>query len=231
MSSPIRPLAGPYFVVGHDNTNGRPLLDIVKAATEGGVNIIQLREKALEAGPLLEETRQISKYLQKVLNETGTRPIFLIDDRVDVALFARNQGLLVDGVHVGQTDLPVLAVRELLGPDAIIGLSCRNVGVIEQAGKAQDQGQRPIDYLGMGPVHTTQSKPGIPDGMGFSQWEVLRETAKEALPGVPCFGIGGITPDDAGPLKEVGADGYCCITYISHAQDTLEAATQFSSAW
>ena len=110
-----------YLVVGPENTMGRPVSDIVRAAVQAGFTCVQIRSKTASARELIALTGQAAA----VLAEEGCseRAALLVDDRLDVVLAARKQGIKVDGVHVGQSDIPPEICRAFLGEDAIVGLS------------------------------------------------------------------------------------------------------------
>ena len=132
-----------YLVVGPENTKGRPVSAIVREAVEAGFTCVQIRSKQASALEMIELTRQAADVIAKA---GKTKEVTLVvDDRLDVVLAARKQGINVDGIHVGQTDIPVSVCREYLGEDAIIGLSARTDELLEYVRNA-DVSQ--IDYFG-----------------------------------------------------------------------------------
>ncbi|MGI6678932.1 MAG: thiamine phosphate synthase [Dehalobacterium sp.] len=143
-----------YFVVGPENTKGRPVAPVIKDAVEGGFTCVQIRSKVASAQELIEITRQASY----VIAEAGKSDdvTLLVNDRLDVVLAARKQGIKVDGIHVGQSDIPVDVCREYLGDDSIVGLSARTHELLEYI-KTADVSL--IDYFGAGPLHETTTKP------------------------------------------------------------------------
>lgn len=174
----------------------------VEAALEGGVTVLQLREKELPLGRTLEAGR----LLRRLTRERGVP--FIVNDRVDLA-----QVLEADGVHLGQDDLPVPAARRLLGQGAIIGLSA---GTPQEARAGERQG---ASYLGVGSVFPTPSKPEAGQPIGP---EGLRRVA--GATSLPVVGIGGITAERAGEVVDAGARGVAVISAILAASDTREAA-------
>ena len=118
-----------YLVLGPENTLGRPVADVVAQAIAAGFTCVQVRSKECSARELISCTAQASE----VIRQAGAqdRVALLIDDRLDAVYAARQQGVKVDGVHVGQTDIPVEACRALLGPDAVVGLSARADEMLE----------------------------------------------------------------------------------------------------
>ena len=118
-----------YLIVGPENTHGRPVADIVRVALSSGFTCLQLRSKVATARDMLALTRACAD----VRAELGRadRVALLIDDRLDLVLAARELGIPVDGVHVGQTDVPPDLCRQLLGPDAIVGLSAPRTELLQ----------------------------------------------------------------------------------------------------
>lgn len=143
-----------YFVVGPDDTKGRPVADVVATALRGGATFIQLRAKHADARDLTATAEAIAA----VIAQAGKADTvaFVIDDRVDAAWQCRELGIKVDGVHIGQDDMAPGQARALLGPDAIIGLSAETLPHIKAANALSDG---TIDYIGAGPLHYTATKP------------------------------------------------------------------------
>lgn len=190
-----------YLVTDPDLIGERALLDVVMRAVAGGVTLVQLRDKRVDARPLLEA----AKALGAALAPRGV-PL-LVNDRVDVA---RAAGV---GCHVGQTDLPVEAAREILGPDAILGVS------IDQVEQARAVDPEHVDYLAYGPFAPTATKPDAGAPIGVAGLAEVR-----ALTALPLVAIGGL---DAGNLKgaiQAGADGIAVVRAILAAADPEAAA-------
>ncbi len=176
-----------------------------RMALQGGARIIQLRDKEAT-------TRQLVEYAQALRALTREyHALLIINDRLDVALAVE-----ADGVHLGQDDLPVPLARRLAGEEFIIGVSAETV---DEAVRAEAEG---ADYLGVGPMFATATKPdaGTPVGP-----ERLREIKRHVR--IPVFGIGGITLANAPQVREAGADGICVISAILTAPDPVEATRQF----
>lgn len=110
-----------YFVVGPQDCKGRPVTDVVDDALRGGATFIQLRAKNADAKDITEMARDIAQVIKN--SGKSDSVAFVIDDRVDVVWQARDKGIKVDGVHIGQTDMEPQEARALLGEDAIVGLS------------------------------------------------------------------------------------------------------------
>jgi len=198
LSSPLL-----YLVTDRDLARGRPLLEVVAQAVEGGVNIVQIREKTLSTRAFIEEAREIQAYLKP----KGI-PL-LINDRVDVAL-----AIGADGVHLGQSDMPYPLARKLLGPKALIGLSVDTQEELLQAESSD------VDYLGIGPVYPTATKTdhkGFLWGTEGLRW--ARSHSRHRL-----IAIGGINETNAFEVAKTGVDGIAVVSAIVSAQDPREAA-------
>jgi thiamine-phosphate pyrophosphorylase len=192
-----------YLVTQEDLSDGRSTESIVDAAIEGGVDVVQVREKHRSARTQLE----VAEALREPTAEADV-PL-LINDRLDIALAAD-----ADGVHLGDDDLPVSVAREQLGDEAIIG---RSVSTVEAAREAEAAG---ADYLGVGAVYTTDSKDvdDEENGIGLAAVEAIDEAVD-----IPFVGIGGVTPERAPDVVEAGADGIAVITAITEADDPEQA--------
>ena len=145
-----------YAVTDRHWLDGRRLIDVVRESLDGGVTMVQLREKTLEEGKFLEEAKE----LQTLCRERGVP--FLVNDNVEIA-----REMNADGVHVGQSDMEAQDVRAILGPDKILGVSAQTV---EQAVLAEKHG---ADYLGVGAVFPTGSIPVVAIG-GITQENVAK---------------------------------------------------------
>ncbi len=181
---------------------GASLSDVVAAAVKGGVTAVQLREKALDVVAFAELGRAIKELLEPL----GV-PL-IINDHVEVAA-----AVGADGLHVGQSDLPAEAARFLLGPNAIIGLS---ITAIDQVGK-RDAGF--VDYLGVGPIFATPTKPDAAAPMGLEGLAAVR-----AMSTLPIVAIGGISQANAAQAIAAGADGIAVVSAIMGAADPEAAA-------
>jgi thiamine-phosphate pyrophosphorylase len=198
-----------YFVMGTANCSGRDPVYVLEEAIEGGITMFQLREKgagALEGDALL----RLAADLQTVCRKHSIP--FIVNDDVLLA-----QTLNADGIHVGQDDEPVAALRSLLGPHAIIGVSAHTP---DEAARACADG---ADYLGIGPVFPTGSKPDAKAPSGTTLIERLRALS---LP-LPLVAIGGITAQTAPDIIAAGADGVAVISAIAAAPSPRAAAAAF----
>ncbi|HEY1827011.1 MAG TPA: thiamine phosphate synthase [Acidimicrobiales bacterium] len=189
-------------------TPDRPdLAEFVEACVDGGVDIVQLRDKVLEAKPMLARARVV----QQVCASHGVP--FILNDRPDLAL-----ELGADGVHVGQDDAPVALARRLLGDDAIIGLSTHSES--DLTGALDED----VSYLSAGPVEMTPTKPGRP-GTGLAY---LSSAAARAE--VPVFVTGGVTPDKVPALAGAGARHFVVVRYLTESDDPRGAASRLRLA-
>ena len=217
-----------YLVVGPENTSGRPVAQIVKDAVEAGFTCVQIRSKAASARELIELTRQAAD----VIAEPGRakQVTLLVDDRLDVVLAARKQGIHVDGIHVGQSDIPVEVCREYLGSDSVIGLSARTHELIDYM-KTADASL--IDYFGVGPLHQTGTKPdcGLDrDGKVVTRsFSDIAELAK--ISPIPITVGGGVKLTDLPKLARTGADGFFVVAAVAGADDPKAAAAELVKAW
>ncbi|HEY8392864.1 MAG TPA: thiamine phosphate synthase [Capillibacterium sp.] len=217
-----------YLVIGPENTKGRPVAAIIKEAVAAGFTCVQIRSKVAAARELIELTRQAAR----VLAEDGKAEevALLVDDRLDVVLAARQAGIKVDGIHVGQSDIPVAVCREYLGEDSIVGLSARTHDLLEYVKTADVSG---IDYFGAGPVHETKTKPDCglgPDGRVITRsFEELAELARVSPR--PVVVGGGVKLADIPPLAQTGVDGFFVVTAVTEADDPGLAAAELVQAW
>ncbi|WP_254767866.1 thiamine phosphate synthase [Salinilacihabitans rarus] len=199
-----------YLVTQASLSAGRSTPEVVRAAIEGGIDVVQLREKGTDARRRYELGRELRE-------RTAAAGVDLIvNDRVDLA-----EAVDADGVHLGQSDLPVHVARDLLGPDAVVGCSAATVAAAERA--VADG----ADYLGVGAVYGTDSKDveeGT-DGIGTERVAAIAE----AVP-VPVVGIGGITAENAGAVVEAGATGVAVISEITAAADPTAATAALAAA-
>ncbi|GAA4366193.1 thiamine phosphate synthase [Paeniglutamicibacter cryotolerans] len=207
---------GIYLVADSASTAGRPLTEIVAAAVAGGAQTIQLRCKDMAAGSFLDEVLTAAR-------AASGRARILVNDRVDVFLAARAAGAQVHGVHIGQSDLPPALVRAMIGPDSVLGLSASTPEELDAA-HALPAGT--IDYLGIGAVRATPTKPDHPQPLGFDG--LAAATARCTLPTVA---IGGIGTGDATQLIAAGTNGMAVVRAICAADDPRGAIAELIAEW
>jgi thiamine-phosphate pyrophosphorylase len=189
-------------------TDPRPdLAARVAAAVRGGVDIVQLRDKRTPRRELLS----LASELKEICEQAGA--LFTVNDDAELA---RLSGAA--GVHLGQEDGPVADARQLLGPGAVIG---RSVSSPEEALEAVREG---ADYLGVGTIYATPTKPEE-EAAGPA---LLREIARLGLP-VPWFAIGGVTFETAREVAEAGAPGFAVVRAVLDADDPGSAARELRS--
>ena len=217
-----------YLVVGRENTNDRPVAEIVGDAVRAGFTCVQIRSKTASALEMIEDCRQSADAIAK-LGKSDTVAL-LVDDRLDIVLAAREMGIKVDGLHVGQSDIPVSICRKFLGKDAIIGLSAPTKDLIDYV---QTTDISEIDYFGAGPVHETATKPDC--GMDETGKVITRTFAELAELGkkspLPVVVGGGVKLNDIAPLKETGVAGFFVVSAVAGAENPYEEAKKLADAW
>lgn len=179
---------------------------VVPEAVRGGVDVVQLRDKHAADGEIVAAGR--------VLRDAGA--LLVVNDRPDLALECD-----ADGVHVGQDDMPVDEVRALVGPDVLIGLSTHSPAQVDLASDAEA-----VDYLGVGPVYETATKPGL-EPVGI---ELVRYAARCAALKKPWFAIGGIDADRTPRVVDAGAERLAVVRAIRDADDPRAAAALLRDA-
>ena len=199
-----------YLVTQESLSAGRSTVEIARAAIEGGVDAIQLRDKNQSALRRYETGQR----LRELTAQTGVD--LIVNDRVDLA-----RAIDADGVHLGQSDLPVPVARDLLGEDAVIG---KSTSFVEEARAAEREG---ADYLGVGAVYGTSSKD-VPDDEADFGPERVREIVDAVE--IPVVGIGGIDAANAAAVAAAGADGVAVISAITSAEDPAAATRELRAA-
>lgn len=197
-------------------TADRPDLEqFLVACLRGGVDVVQLRDKVLDARPLLDRARLVAG----VCREFGVP--FILNDRPDLALACG-----ADGVHVGQDDTPPEVARTILGPQALIGLSTHAPPEWDAAAVATSTGG-PVDYLSAGPVNATPTKPGRPGtGLGYLRYV----SGTDAGHRVPWFVTGGATPETVPAMIAAGARRFVAVRYLTESPDPQAAARRLRAA-
>jgi thiamine-phosphate pyrophosphorylase len=178
------------------------LRQFVQSCIRGGVDVVQLRDKDAPDERIIERARM----LRQICEEMGVP--FILNDRPDLALEAG-----AHGVHVGQDDVGPRVARELLGEDAIIGLSTHAPAEVAASVK------EPVDYISAGPVVATPTKPGRP-GTGAGYIEVAVRTSGAR----PVFVTGGMTPESVGDIAAFGARHFVVVRYLTQSADPERSA-------
>lgn len=192
---------GLYCITGEKFSRGRTNLQVVKEMIEAGIRIIQYREKEKKARHKYQECLEI----RKMTEEAGV--IFIVNDDVDIAVLVK-----ADGVHIGQDDLPIEKVRELVGEEMLIGLSTHSP---RQAEEAVAKG---ADYIGVGPIFQTFTKKDVGEPVGL---EYLNYVVRNVS--LPFVAIGGIKGHNIGEVARRDARLICAVTEILEADDLKEA--------
>ena len=191
-----------YLVTDRGLAGERSIEDIVKEAVEGGVTMVQLREKDIATRDFIA----LALRLKDVLKPYGV-PL-IINDRVDVALASG-----AEGVHIGQSDMPYAIARKLLGPSKIIGLSVENFEQIEEANSLD------VDYIGVSPVFATPTKTDTAEPFGL---DGLRKAVRMSVH--PTVAIGGMNERTAADVMACGTDGIAVVSAIVCAPDPKESS-------
>ena len=200
-----------YLVTQGSLSEGRSTETVVEAAIEGGVDAVQLREKGSSAQHRIE----LGERLRELTTAAGVD--LIVNDRIDIAY-----AVGADGVHLGQSDPSVSTAREILGPEATVGVS---VSTVSEARLAAISG---ADYLGVGAVYGTDSKPDAEtadDGLGVDQLAKIADSVT-----LPIVAIGGITPENASGPIQAGASGVAAISTITAADDPAAATRELREA-
>ncbi|MFA6850425.1 MAG: thiamine phosphate synthase [Selenomonadaceae bacterium] len=217
-----------YLVIGPENTKGRPVGGIIRAAVTAGFTCIQIRSKVASATELIELTRQAAAIIDNL--GKADQVALLVDDRLDVILAARKMGIKVDGIHVGQTDIPVDVCREYLGEDSIVGLSAKTDELLEYI-KTVDV--HSIDYFGAGPLHKTMTKPNC--GLDSTGTVITRSFAEltelRKLSPIPVVVGGGVKLLDIPPLAKTQVAGFFVVSAVTEADQPELAAEELVQAW
>jgi thiamine-phosphate pyrophosphorylase len=192
-----------YLVTDRGLAGGRSNFEVVKAAVEGGATVVQLREKDCSTREFVQQALAIKDFLR------NRRIPLIINDRLDVA-----QAVKADGVHLGQTDMPLEMAKEILGDSMIIGISAES---LEDAIAAERGG---ADYLGVSPIYATPTKTDTAPPLGLAGLREIRKAVR-----LPLVGIGGLNRQNCAEVIRSGADGVAVVSAIVAADDPEAAAT------
>ena len=196
-----------YLVTDRALSQGRPLEKIVREAVDGGATMVQLREKDLSGREFLD----LACRLKQLLSPRNI-PL-IINDRLDIAL-----AVGAEGVHVGQSDMPVDQIRRLGGPGLLIGLSVESE---QDALAAEDLD---IDYIGISPVYTTPTKKELTRGLGPEGVRAICNISR-----FPAVGIGGLNQENSGEVIQAGAEGVAVVSALCAAISPRQAADRLAA--
>jgi thiamine-phosphate pyrophosphorylase len=197
---------GYYFITDSKLSRAGNFND-VSMAVACGVSVVQYRNKNAKTREMYEEAVR----LREICRDT----LFLINDRVDIALAVN-----ADGVHLGQSDMPCGAARKLLGEEKIIGITVHNLA---EAVQAESIG---ADYLGVSPIFQTATKPDAGKPAGITLIEDIR-----AIVDIPLIAIGGIDHSNAKDVIRAGADGLCAISSVVAKEDVSAEIKKFQDSF
>ncbi|MHC0045585.1 thiamine phosphate synthase [Vibrio campbellii] len=190
------------YLVTDDQQDLATLKRVVRKAVEGGVTMVQVREKHGDVRAFIERAQAV----KDILKDTDV-PL-IINDRVDVALVVD-----ADGVHLGQSDMPATIARELIGPNKILGLSIENEEQLTEADSL------PIDYIGLSAIFATPTKTNTKKHWGIDGLKMALETTS-----LPIVAIGGINESNIPQLSATGVHGLALVSAICHAEDPKAAS-------
>ena len=189
-----------YLVTDEKACLGKDFYACIEEAIKGGVKIVQLREKNISTKDFYEKALKV----KEICKNYGA--LFIINDRLDIA-----QAVGADGVHLGQSDMPIEEARKILKDKFLIGATARN---IEEAKKVELSG---ADYIGSGAIFGTNTK----DNAKKLEMEELKKIVASVK--IPVFAIGGINIDNVSSLKNIGLQGICAVSGILSEKDCKKA--------
>ncbi|MFW1468997.1 thiamine phosphate synthase [Vibrio parahaemolyticus] len=190
------------YLVTDDQQDLPTLKHVVRKAVEGGVTMVQVREKHGDVREFIERAQAVKTILE------GTGVPLIINDRVDVAL-----AVDADGVHLGQSDMPAEITRQLIGPNKILGLS------IETEDQLAEADSLPIDYIGLSAIFATPTKINTKKHWGIEGLKMALNTTS-----LPIVAIGGINETNIPALSATGVHGLALVSAICHAENPTKAA-------
>ncbi|EKY01920.1 thiamine phosphate synthase [Selenomonas sp. oral taxon 138] len=217
-----------YLVIGPENTDGRPVARVIAEAVHAGFTFVQIRAKYAEAREIIELTRAAADVI--AAQGKSDAVALVINDRLDAVLAAREQGIKVDGVHVGQGDIPPDVCRKYLGADAIVGLSARTTDLLDYAVHCDTTC---IDYFGAGPLHATPTKP---EAGRTATGEIVTRSLDELrdlhrVSPVPVVVGGGVKASDLPALRATGVEGFFVVSAVAEAAHPYAAAEEMVRVW
>jgi len=193
-----------FYLVTDPDLSRDGIFSDVENAIKAGCKIIQYREKNKNTKDMIEEATKLKEIC-------AGRAIFLVDDRVDIALAAN-----ADGIHIGQEDIPYNTARMLLGKDKIIGLTVHN---LEEAIEAEKLG---VDYIGLAPIFKTGTKEDARNPIGTKMIELVRKRVN-----LPIVAVGGINKQNVKEVIDSGADSVVSIYAVLNSNDVYNEISDF----
>ena len=193
-----------FYLVTNSELSKNGIFSDVETAIKAGCKIVQYREKNKSAKEMINEAIQLKKICEG-------KAIFLIDDRVDVALASE-----ADGVHIGREDIPFETAKKLLGKDKIIGLTVHS---LEEAVEAEKLG---VNYIGLAPIFKTGTKGDARDPIGTEMIGIVRKNVS-----LPIVAVGGINKDNVKEVIKAGADSVVSIYALLHSNNIFDEVSNF----
>jgi thiamine-phosphate pyrophosphorylase len=193
-----------YYLVTDSKLSKKGTLSDVENALKAGCKIIQYREKNKSTKDMIKEAKKIKK-------KCRGKAIFLVNDRVDVALAVDS-----DGIHIGQDDIPFGIARRILGNEKIIGLTVHN---LEEAVKAEKIG---VDYIGLSPIFETGTKKDAGTTCGIEMIKKVRKCVN-----LPIVAIGGINKENVKKVIKTGADSAVAISAVLCSDNVYKEVSDF----
>lgn len=194
-----------YYLVTDSKLSKKGILSDVENALKAGCKIIQYRAKNKSTKDMIHEAKRIKKKCEG-------KAIFLINDRIDVALAVDS-----DGVHIGQDDIPFETAREIIGNEKIIGLTVHN---LEESVEAEKIG---ADYIGLSPIFQTDTKKDAGTACGIATIKMVRKEVN-----LPIVAIGGINKENIGQVIKAGADAAVAISAVVCSDDVYKEVIDFN---
>lgn len=198
-----------YAITDRSMLGNMPETEAARLCYEGGADVVQLRMKDADGGEML----RLAKEMERIANEHSK--FFIVNDRLDIAMLAH-----ADGVHLGQSDIPLGDARRLVGDDMIIGISVDNA---EQARAAVEGG---ADYVAVGSIFSTSTKPDAAQALGL---DAVFEVKRAIGDAVPLVAIGGINRGNILDVVRAGADGVAVVSAIMAQSDIKKAAHELKT--
>ena len=206
-----------YLVIGQENC-AQPVDEIVASAVDEGFTCVQIRSKVSSAREMISTLDKCAAQIQRLGKSDSVA--LLVDDRLDVVLAARELGIKVDGVHVGQSDIPVDVCRKFLGENSIVGLSANSIELIASADASQ------IDYFGVGALHATSTKTDAEKTLSFDEIAAIKKISP-----IPVVVGGGVKLKDIPALVATGVQGFFVVSAVAGAANPRLAARELVTAW